>query len=95
MTSSKKRPRFSEPDDDKTCPFTIKYVYPGEADKKNTKRRRQTDDDDENTKVFSQLSPFAPTGKFTNKTYETLDVQYKVQPSKAWSEMTRYNSFVR
>ena len=93
MTNGRKRARM-EPDENRAeCPFSVTYVNPADKEKKHPKRRRQTPDDDENKKAFQQLSPFTPTGKF--KTHETMDLHYKVDPHKAWIEMTRYNSFVR
>lgn len=76
---------------------------------KNNKRRRTAtgskaesvddgggDGDNNNTdpadKIYFQPSPFHPSGKF--KTNPNLDVHYRVEPAKEWTEMTRYNSFV-
>lgn len=91
MPNGRKRPR-SEPDESRAeCPFTVVYVSAQDKDKKPGKRRRQSPDGEE--KPLQQLSPFTPTGRF--KTHENMDLYYKVEPYKAWMEMTRYNSFVR
>lgn len=86
------------------CPFRV-IVDPVVADKKkknnNNKRRRtaggkaeSVDDEDADPadKLNFQQSPFHPSGKF--RTYPNLDVNYKVEPAKDWTDMTRYNSFV-
>lgn len=84
------------------CPFQVHIVDPVVAEKKKNKKRRRTvggkaeSIDDEDTdpadKIHSQPSPFHPSGKF--KTYPNMDVHYKVEPAKDWTDMTRYNSFV-
>ncbi|KAK3500572.1 hypothetical protein B0T13DRAFT_224797 [Neurospora crassa] len=84
------------------CPFQVHIVDPLMAEKKKNKKRRRTvggkaeSIDDEDTdpadKIHSQTSPFHPSGKF--KTYPNMDVHYKVEPAKDWTDMTRYNSFV-
>ena len=61
---------------------------PGPASKK-----RKREGPDTGKGVFVQSSPFKPSGKF--KTCQTLDTSYFVKPSKRWTNMTRYNSFVR
>jgi hypothetical protein len=93
MANARKRPR-SEPEvnNGAECPFSISYNTGEDKDKKN-KRRRPVPEEEEKQKVFYQISPFTPSGKF--KTHETMDLHYKVEPYKAWQEMTRYNSFVR
>lgn len=94
MSASKKRPR--EDESRAECPFTVRIVDPKEKEQKAKKRRKQIDaggaEEDPVKKVLEQLSPFAPTGKF--KSHETMDYHYAVEPTKKWSEMTRYNSFV-
>jgi hypothetical protein len=95
MASARKRPRQETADDARAeCPFHIPDINLKSTEQKNKKRRRKTSGDDEevSTKTLQQLSPFSPSGKFT--TYETLDRPYTVEPSKKWSDMTRYNSFV-
>lgn len=94
MSSSRKRPRPEIAEDSRAeCPFSIRLVDPKEKEQKKKKRRRTEDGEDEGTKkIFPQLSPFTPTGKF--RSYETMDVHYQVDPANKWSEMTRYNSFV-
>jgi hypothetical protein len=97
--SARKRPRQPEPaeqssaqDNKAECPFSAFVVTDKEKDQKNKKRRRTAGGDDE-PKILSQPAPFSPSGAF--KTHETMDVHYKVEPSKRWTDMTRYNSFVR
>jgi hypothetical protein len=95
MASARKRPRVETEDNRAECPFSIKIVDPKDKEQKKKKRRRTDngEDDDANTKVNLQMSPFAPSGKF--KTHETMDLHYQVEPAKKWTDMTRYNSFVR
>lgn len=95
MASARKRPR-AEPEDNRAeCPFTIRIVDPKEKEQKKKKRRRTEngDEEDASQKINLQMSPFAPSGKF--KTFETMDLHYQVDPAKKWTDMTRYNSFVR
>lgn len=93
MAAARKRPRDGIDEASRAeCPFTIRIVDPKERENKK-KRRRKDEDEDANPKIPVQMSPFAPTGKF--KTHETMDLHYMAEPSKRWSEMTRYNSFVR
>ena len=106
---TRKRPRQSEAaatepatqqpteqaaDQQAECPFSAQIVAPDERPKKGAKRRRNagsiTDNDPD---IKFQESPFRPAGVF--KTYKTLDSYYRVSPAAKWSEMTRYNSFVR
>ncbi|KAK3941494.1 hypothetical protein QBC46DRAFT_99875 [Diplogelasinospora grovesii] len=93
-SSARKRPRPESEDNRAECPFSIKIVDPKEKKHKDKKRRRTEGGggDDDDTKFHVQLSPFAPSGKF--KSHETMDLHYQVDPSKKWTEMTRYNSFV-
>lgn len=95
MASARKRPRPETEDNRAECPFSIKIVDPKDKEQKKKKRRRTDggEDDDVNTKINLQMSPFAPSGKF--KTHETMDLHYQVEPAKKWTDMTRYNSFVR
>lgn len=88
------------------CPFQVHIIDPTVEEKKqkNKKRRRTTasmsvdaaadgeDNTDPADKIHFQQSPFHPSGKF--RTYSNMDVHYKVEPTKEWLEMTRYNSFV-
>jgi hypothetical protein len=95
MASARKRPR-AEPEDNRAeCPFSIKIVDPKDKEQKKKKRRRTEngEDEDASQKINIQMSPFAPCGKF--KTHETMDLYYQVDPAKRWTDMTRYNSFVR
>jgi hypothetical protein len=90
--SARKRPRREVEENRADCPFTV--TIESEFSKKPTKRRKSGKDLAEpQRKVYHQLSPFSPIGKF--KSYETLDIDYAVEPSAKWQEMTRYNSFVR
>lgn len=95
MSSARKRPRSETTEDSRAeCPFTIRVVDPKEKEQKKKKRRRTDGEDDDGAQKMSlQLSPFTPTGRF--KTYETMDLYYQVDPPKRWTDMTRYNSFVR
>jgi hypothetical protein len=100
MASARKRPRPESEENRAECPFSIKLIDPRdkERDNKKIKKRRRTEngggeEEDIALKVNLQLSPFAPAGKF--KTFETMDVHYQVEPAKKWTDMTRYNSFVR
>ena len=95
MAAARKRPRTEADESRAECPFSIRPVDPREKERKKKKARRDADDGDDggDKKVLIQMSPFSPSGKF--KTYETMDVHYAVEPAKKWSEMTRYNSFVR
>lgn len=93
MAAPRKRPREIDEASRAECPFTIKLVPPKERELKKKKRRKDDDPDESNPKTPLQMSPFAPTGKF--KTFETLDIVFSVDPSKRWTDMTRYNSFVR
>ncbi|KAK4227485.1 hypothetical protein QBC38DRAFT_364020 [Podospora fimiseda] len=94
--SNRKRQRVEAEDIRAECPFTATVVDPDERDSKKKKKRRRTENGalppQLHYKVNLQMSPFAPCGKF--KTHETMDVYYKVEPLKKWTEMTRYNSFV-
>ncbi len=95
MALFRKRPRPEPVEDSRAeCPFTVRLVDK-EKEQKGKKRRKrsETEDDDGTKKNLQQLSPFAPSGRF--KTFETMDVYYQVDPPKKWSDMTRYNSFVR
>jgi hypothetical protein len=95
MASSRKRPR-AEPEDNRAeCPFTVKTTDHKEKDRKKKKRpRTETGEEGEGAqRAHLQMSPFAPSGKF--KTHETMDIYYRVEPPKQWTDMTRYNSFVR
>jgi len=93
--SGRKRSRNDADESRAECPFTPRVVDPKEKEQKGKKRRKRSDalEDDSSKKIMHQLSPFSPTGKF--RTYETMDYDYVVDPAKKWSEMTRYNSFVR
>lgn len=96
MAAPRKRPREIDDANSAECPFQIRLIDQKEKELKKKKRRKDEDPDDANAKSTVQLSPFAPTGKF--KTYETMDIAFAVEPSSAnkrWSDMTRYNSFVR
>lgn len=97
MTSSRKRPRAEpELDNRAECPFSIKTVDPKDREQKKKKKRRRTEngeEDDTSLRINLQPSPFAPCGKF--KTHQTMDLHYYVDPTKRWTDMTRYNSFVR
>lgn len=65
-----------------------------DKDTKTVKRRKSAANGEEDTKKpFFQLSPFEPAGKF--RTRESMDIHYHLEPRKKWTEMTRYNSFVR
>lgn len=95
-SSSRKRPRPEATSEDNRaeCPFSIRVVDPKEKEQKKKKRRRTDAEEEEAAPRMSlQMSPFAPSGKF--KTYETMDIYYQVDPAKRWTDMTRYNSFVR
>ncbi|KAJ4402810.1 hypothetical protein N0V85_005235 [Neurospora sp. IMI 360204] len=84
------------------CPFQVHIVDPVAEEKKKNKKRRRTvggkaesvdeEDTDPTDKINFQQSPLHPSGKF--KTYPNMDVHYKVEPAKDWTDMTRYNSFV-
>lgn len=91
--SARKRPRREVEENRADCPFTV--TIESEFSKKATKRRKsgRGDTAEPPRKIYHQLSPFSPVGKF--KTHETLDIDYAVEPSAKWQEMTRYNSFVR
>ncbi|KEZ46469.1 hypothetical protein SAPIO_CDS0801 [Scedosporium apiospermum] len=88
--SARKRPRRDVEENRADCPFTV--TLETDVNKKSNKRRKRGDQPEPPKKVYQQLSPFAPVGKF--KTHETLDLGYSVEPSAKWQEMTRYNSFV-
>jgi len=94
--STRKRPRSEAHENNRAeLPFSIKIVDPKDKEQKK-KRRRRTDsgeDDDSAERISLQMSPFTPLGKF--KTHETMDIHYQVDPPKKWTDMTRYNSFVR
>lgn len=95
MAAPRKRTREVDEASRAECPFTIRLIDPKDRDQKKKRRRRNDDDSDDSrdNKIPVQMSPFAPSGKF--KSFETMDIHYVVEPSKRWSEMTRYNSFVR
>lgn len=96
MASARKRPRVENEENRAECPFSVRIVDPKDKEQKKNKKRRRTEggeDDDVEKKSNLQLSPFSPSGKF--KTYGTMDVHYQVDPAKKWTDMTRYNSFVR
>ena len=94
MATARKKPR-AEPEDNRAeHQFTIKIVDP--KDKKQKKKRRLTENDEEDgttQRINLQMSPFAPCGKF--KTHETMNLYYQVDPAKKWTDMTKYNSFIR
>lgn len=93
MAAARKRPRDIDEASRAECPFSIRLIDPKEREQKKKKRRRDAEESEDGApKIPSQISPFAPTGKF--KTHETMDVHYQVEPTKRWQEMTRYNSFV-
>jgi len=58
------------------------------------KTRQRTKNGKENAmgKIEWLKSPFAQRGKF--KTYNTMDLFYEINPSKRWTGMNRYRSFV-
>ncbi|KAF3009231.1 hypothetical protein E8E14_008930 [Neopestalotiopsis sp. 37M] len=98
MAAARKRAR---PELDKEveadCTFTIEYPNPSTKDKDNkAKKRRRVDSDSPApvAKVGFQPSPFAPHGKFLKDPGNNMDRHYRVSPSKEWTDMTRYNSFV-
>ena len=96
MASSRKRPRVEIDDTRAECPFSVKIVDPKDKEQKKKKKRRRTDggeDEDTSQRINLQLSPFSPSGKF--KTNQSMDLHYQVDPPKKWTDMTRYNSFVR
>jgi hypothetical protein len=94
MASTRKRPR-AEPEDNRAeHPFTIKIVDPKDKKHKTRRRRAENGEKYETTqRINLQISPFVPCGKF--KTHETMDLYYQVDPVKKWTDMARYNSFVR
>ena len=90
--SARKRPRREVEENRADCPFTV--TIETDFSKKAPKRRKSAKDLAEPPrKVYHQLSPFSPVGSF--RTHEPLDLDYAVEPSAKWQEMTRYNSFVR
>jgi hypothetical protein len=92
MASGARKRTRSETDDNRAeCPFSV--ILEPEAKKSASKKRKREEEIEPPKKIYNQLSPFSPSGKF--KTHETLDVSYTVEPSAKWQEMTRYNSFVR
>jgi hypothetical protein len=94
MASARKRHR-AEPEDNRAeCPFTVKNVDPKDKERKKKKRGR-TENVEESTaqRINQQMSLFKPCGKF--KTHKAMDLYYQVDPAKRWTDMTRYNSFVR
>ncbi len=94
MASAGKRPR-DEPEDNRAeHPFTIKIVEPEDKEQKTKPRRTENGEEDSITqRINLQASPFVPCGKF--KTHETMDLYYQVDPAKEWTNLKRYNSFVR
>ncbi|KAK2610979.1 hypothetical protein N8I77_004363 [Diaporthe amygdali] len=93
MAAPRKRTREVDEASRAECPFSVRLIDPKDRDQKKKRRRRNEEDgDDSHSKIPVQMSPFAPSGKF--KSFETMDIHYVVEPSKRWSEMTRYNSFV-
>lgn len=103
----RKRSREEDDEDDSAdCPFSILLLPPPppssrastsepELDSHSGKKRRPDGLDEEKDKekrVLTQLSPFAPGGKFPTK--DTMDLHYAVQPRKRWLDLMRYNSFV-
>lgn len=94
MTLSRKRRKVAIKGSRAECPFSAK-IYDPKDEKKKTKRRRTEDgeDNDASQRTNLQLSPFSPIGKF--KTNPNMDLYYQVEPPKKWTDMTRYNSFVR
>ena len=95
MVSARKRPKTEPEDNQAEPPFTIKVVDPKDQKQKKKKRRRNENGEKDDTaqRINLQISPFAPCGKF--KTYETMDLSYQVESAKKWTDMTKYNSFVR
>ena len=93
MVSARGGPRVEPEDSWAEHPFTIKIADPKDEKKKKRRRTENGEEDDTTQKINRQLSPFAPCGKF--KTRETMDLFYRVHPAEKWTEMTRYNSFVR
>lgn len=86
---TRKRPRRGVEEIHADCPFTVMIdKEPTKGRKKGPKRRGSAE-----PQFYQQLSPFTPAGRF--KTTETLDLNYSVEPSAEWQEMTRYNSFIR
>src|SRR5690348_108632 len=95
MAAANKRLRLDTDESRAECPFAVHLVDPRDKGQKGRKRRKkgEGEEDDGRKKILQQLSPFSPSGKL--KTFETMDVHYMVEPAKKWSDMTRYNSFVR
>lgn len=94
-SKSRKRSRSIVEENRAECPFTVSMtVAPRQdRDRPKTKKQKRDGQPEEEKKAQLQNSPFAPTGKF--KTNETMDCYYSVEPRKRWTDMTRYNSFVR
>ena len=95
IASAGKRPR-DEPEDNRAeHPFTIKIVEPKDKEHKTKKPRRGENGEEDSTtrRINLQISPFVPCGKF--KTRETMDLYYQVDSAKEWTDLKRYNSFVR
>jgi hypothetical protein len=93
MVSAWEGPRAEPEDDWADHPFSIKIVDPKDKKKKKRRRTENGEEDDTTQRINLQMSPFAPCGKF--KTQETMDLFYRVHPGEKWTEMKRYNSFVR
>lgn len=97
-SKSRKRSRSVVEENRAECPFVVTMAAPPRGDKDSRPKTKKQKRDgpgapEEEKKSQIQISPFAPAGKF--KTHETMDCHYSVEPRKRWTDMTRYNSFVR
>ena len=93
MGPRRKRPRAIRSKIHAECPFIATTVVPFCEKLHTVSKKRKRSHTDKDRIDFVQKSPFNPNGKF--KTCQTLDTSYSVKSYKRWSNMTRYNSFVR
>lgn len=78
-----KRHRAADEESYASCPFEITRLLPAPVN--------DTEQGAHNGRV--QISPFSPQGRF--RTSQSMDLQYFVQPWKAWAAMGCYNKLVR
>ncbi|KAH8743133.1 hypothetical protein F5883DRAFT_49121 [Diaporthe sp. PMI_573] len=75
------------------CPFSVRQIDTKKSWQKKRKQGRTNDDaDNGDDDILVHVSPFRLSA--VSGSFKTMDIRYKVEPAKWWSEMTRYNSFV-
>src|SRR4051794_33974485 len=90
---SKRQSHTADQDSDSTAEYPLFTLAAGlkEAKSEKQKRRRTGVSNEENIRI--QSSPLSPSGKFC--TYKTVDMHYRIEPSRQWTSMAGFNNLVR